>query len=62
MTDIKKYTEHPSRGVKAQLSVEYQNGIAYDTAVKLEGEFCISGQDRQEFLRKLGELINQYRI
>lgn len=62
MTNIKKYTEYPSEGVTARVSVEIYDGEACDTTIDLKGRFVVSGQDRREFLRKLSELIDQYRI
>ena len=58
-TEIVKY---PSEGVKAELFIHRYKGECLDTLVTLTGQFSVSGADRLEFLDKLGQLIDKYRI
>lgn len=51
-----------SDGVNAELQIEVIDGIQMDTSVTLSGQFVVSGSSKDSFLKKLGELIDEYRI
>lgn len=51
-----------SNDVEVEQTIEVIDGEHLDTHVKLSGAFAISGSQREEFLKKLGLLIDDYRI
>ncbi len=53
---------YPSQGVTAEMLIERIDGEDLDTFVALTGSFTVSGAERNEFIAKLGKLINDYRI
>lgn len=53
---------YPSQGVTAEMLIERIDGEDLDTFVALTGSFTVAGVKRNEFIAKLGELINDYRI
>ena len=61
---MNKYREviHPSENVTAMLEVDVYDGEKLDTSVSLDGGFCITWQQKEEFFNKLGALIDEYRI
>ena len=62
--DYKKHreTHRPSRGVEVKMEIEKIGGVDLDTFVEICGQFLVSGQQRHDFLKKLEELIEGYRI
>lgn len=60
--DTTKIVRYPSQGVKVVAESDTENGQLMDTQVEISGVFCISGDDRDEFLEKLERLIDDYRI
>ncbi len=60
--EIYRATEYPSKDVAVKLSTEDSEGVKRDTNILLTGNFCISWQNKDEFLVKLGGLIDEYRI
>lgn len=63
---IKTEEIYPSENVKLNAVVELyrENGKVeeLDTSIVLQGRFSVAGGSRREFYKKLGELINEYRI
>jgi len=59
---VVKKTMHPSEGVTVNLAISVIDGEPLDTEVKLSGAFCVSGASHGEFIKKLGDLIDEYRI
>lgn len=55
-------TSEPSDGVSAKQTIEVIEGEHLDTQIELSGSFTVSGKQKEEFLSKLGKLINEYRI
>ena len=65
MTSAKTHTERrtPSTGVNVVMTVyRYPGEPDGDTTVVITGTFAVSGQSRDEFVKRLGELIDEYRI
>ena len=56
------YTRYPSKGVIIIMAVDVIDGEELDTYITLTGEFAVSGSQREEFVKKLGALIDEYRI
>lgn len=52
----------PSQDVKLDMTVELIDGEYLDTHVDLTGSFWVGGNKRAEFAKKLGNLIDGYRI
>lgn len=52
----------PSEGVTADLKIDKIDGEYLDTCITLSGLFWVAGNQRHEFLEKLGNLIDEYRI
>lgn len=57
-----KEFEHPSMGVTAVLTIDKIDGEELDTQVSIDGGFTVAGSERKEFIARLGDLINEYRI
>lgn len=59
-------TKTPSEGVIIQATIDIwtENGKSeeLDTEIRLRGKFAVSGQSRHEFYKRLGDLIDEYRI
>jgi len=55
-------TEMPSDGVTVEMIIDIIDGEYLDTAINMNGEFTVAGVCRVEFLKKLGSLIEEYRI
>ena len=53
---------YPSANVEAKLISDIDAGEVLDTNVYLKGQFCIAGSNVNEFLSKIGDLIDEYRI
>ena len=62
--NMSKHTEtiHCSEDVTATLNVDVFDGEKLDTSVSLNGVFCITWADKEDFFKKLGNLIDEYRI
>ncbi len=54
--------EHPSDGVTMIMTIDKIDGEELDTAVSLDGGFAVAGSKRKEFAKKLGALIDEFRI
>lgn len=48
--------------VEMYMDIEYLDGEAADTEITIDGSFCVSGQEREEFSRNLQELVDRYKI
>lgn len=55
-------TDIVSNDVRVEQTIDVIDGEYLDTHVKLSGTFAISGSQREEFLKKLGSLIDDHRI
>ncbi|MCP3922741.1 MAG: hypothetical protein GY714_09175 [Desulfobacterales bacterium] len=55
-------SKSPSEGVKVDFRVDKIDGEDLDTEVELKGRFAIIGHERGEFLERLGNLIDEFRI
>ena len=53
---------YPCSGVSINMCVDKIDGECLDTNVDMEGNFAVAGSKRVEFAKKLGELIEEYRI
>ena len=54
--------EHPSENVKLSLECDVVDGEKLDTSVSMMGQFAISWKCKDAFCKKLGDLIDEYRI
>lgn len=52
----------PTEGVSVHMTIDRIDGVDLDTAVSLRGKFAIAGYQREEFCKRLGELIDEFRI
>ena len=51
-----------SEGCRAVMTIDLIDGEELDTEIEITGEFAVCGANRSEFLDKLGQLIDEYRI
>lgn len=51
-----------SNDVTAHMIIDVFRGEHLDTCIEIRGQWVIAGIHREEFIRKLGELIDAYRI
>ncbi len=59
---IKKITSHPASGVKVKQEIDVIDGEELDTKIEIEASFSVCGASREEFLKKLGCLVDEYSI
>ncbi len=52
----------PSEGVEMTLRTEVIDGEHLDTDIEITGQFVVSGKSKDEFVAKLGALIDEYRV
>lgn len=58
----KMETKYPSEGVTMDMAIDVIDMEELDTLVDISGKFCVAGSQRLEFIHKLGQLIDNYRI
>ncbi len=51
-----------SGDVIAKMESDIYEGEVLDTRISLDGEWWIAGSQRNDFCKKLGDLIDEYRI
>jgi len=54
--------EYPSENVSVNMRVDRIDGEYLDTEVDIKGRFSVAGSRRVEFIKKLGELVEEFRI
>lgn len=57
-----KEVHTPSRNVSIEIVVNHTDGYETSAIASLKGDFWIKEKSRQEFIEKIGALINEYRV
>ncbi|MFK5950942.1 MAG: hypothetical protein QM500_19495 [Methylococcales bacterium] len=58
----KNETQYIGDELSAEMEIDMDSAGQLDTRVIIDGEFWIDGNKRNEFVEKLGKLIDEYRI
>ena len=64
MSEIKKVEENRaiSDNVNLKMTIDHIDGEKLDTEIVVQGTWWVAGGEREEFAKKLGDLIDEYRI